>query len=307
MRSTRISCHSAYLWILLSYWITWGSGCALSSAQVWTVRMVDEDSLSVESTNLHVDFSKDQAWTIRNIRYMGREIVGEYGANGTVVSAEPRKELNTTDRWHGTGHGKEDVSDYTVFVDSIPHEFRAGMTFSGSEIMLRKESTMGPLGHTAQITFPASGDHFIEKHAYSVLEDFEERFYFVYAFMHCNTNALDQWLALLGGGKEQEGKAGKQDKSFSLKQDIKGIIFYSEALGTGVVYEYPEVYRGADPFRNSIWDREHDNKLYFRPDIRVEDFKTGDRFEFSLKVTPFSAQQTNWKETGRSLAGFGAK
>ena len=215
--------------------------------------------------------------------------------------------MNPKDPWHGTGHGKEDVSDFKVFVDNIPHKFQAEKTYSGSVVMLRKESTMGPLGHTAQITFPATGDHIIEKHSYSVRDDFQERFRFVYAFMHCNTNALDQWLALLGGGKELEGKAGTQDKSFSLKQDIKGIIFYSEAHSAGVVYEYPEVYKGSDPFRNSIWDREHDNKLYFRPDIGPKDFKPGDRFEYSLKVTPFSAQQINWKETGRALTGFDAK
>ena len=84
MRKTRKSGRSAYLWILLSYWITWGGGCAVASAQVWTVRMSGEDTFSVESRNLYVDFSKDQAWTIRNIKYMGQEIVGEYGANGTV-------------------------------------------------------------------------------------------------------------------------------------------------------------------------------------------------------------------------------
>ena len=59
MRMTRISGHSAYLWILLSYWITWGEGCAMSSVQVWTVRMVGVDSLTVESKNQYHDDNKD--------------------------------------------------------------------------------------------------------------------------------------------------------------------------------------------------------------------------------------------------------
>ncbi|MBN1294208.1 MAG: hypothetical protein JXB48_20400 [Candidatus Latescibacteria bacterium] len=306
MKKTRIWRHIAYMWFLLLFWVSFESGCGKSSDsnEVWSVHIVGVDSLVVESRNLLVDFSKSQAWTIRNIKYMGKEIVGEHGANGTVVSAEPKKELNTTDRWHGTGHGKEDVSSFTVVIDNIPQEFHAGMTFSGNEIKLRKESIMGSLGHTAEITFPKTGDYIIEKHSYLVLDDFKERFYFVYAFMHCNANVLNQWLALLEGGKELEGKAGKQDNSFSLQQDIKAIIFYGEEPGKGVVYEYPEVYKGAGTFKNSIWDREHDNKLYFRPDITVNDFNPGDRFEFVMKVTPFPAQPNDWKEKGRSLTGF---
>lgn len=296
----------AYSWILLPYLITWTAVSAMSSDQAWTVRMGAGDTLSVESKSLYVEFSKRHAWTIRNIKYMGQVIVGGPGANGTVVNATPGKGMNPKDPWYGTGHGKEDIKSFSVLVDNIPHEFQEGMTLSGKVITVRKESTMGPLGHTAQITFPESGDCILEKHSYIVLEDLNEGFRFVYAFMHSNNNALDQWLALLGSGKEQEGQAGKKDDKFGLGQDIKGIVFYSEALGKGVIYVYPEVYRGADTFKNSIWDREHDNKLYFRPEIRDEDFKVGSRFEFHLKVIPFSAQQTDWKETGRTLAGFGA-
>jgi len=279
----------------------------MSSNQVWTVRINSVDKLSVESNNLYVDFSRQQAWTIRNIKYMGQEIVGEHGANGSVVNATPRKGMNQKGHWIGTGHGKEKVTSFTIFVDNIPHEFQKGMTLSGKVITIRKKSIMGPLGHTAQITFPESGACIIEKHSYIVLEDLSERFCFIYAFMHCNNNALDQWVALLGHGKEQEGQVGKKDNKFSLKQDIERVIFYSEALNKGVVYIYPEIYRGADTFKNSIWDRSHDNKLYFRPEVMDKNFKVGDRFEFRLKVIPFSAQRTNWKEIGRTLTGFDTK
>ena len=159
---------------------------------------------------------------------------------------------------------------------------------------------MGPLGHTAQITFPESGDRIIEEHSYTVLEDLSERFRFVYAFMHCNSNALDQWLAQLGNGKELEGRAGKQNNKFSLGQDIKSVIFYSDVLSIGVAYVYPEVYKGADTFKNSIWDRLRDNKLYFRPEVKSR-YKVGDDFEFVLEMIPFSAQPTEWKDTGRKL------
>lgn len=54
---------------------------------------------------------------------------------------------------------------------------------------------MGPFGHASQITFSQSGNYITEKHSYTVLEDLKKRFRFVYAFMHCNNNALDHWLA----------------------------------------------------------------------------------------------------------------
>jgi len=149
--------------------------------------------------------------------------------------------MNLKDPWIGTGHGKEDVTSFTVLLDNKRHDFKKGLALSGKVITVRKESTIGPFGHTAEITFPESGDCIIEKHSYTVLEDLNERFQFLYAFMHCNNNALAQWLALLGDGKEQEGQAGKKNNEFSLKQDIKGIIFYSEALSKGVAYVYPEV------------------------------------------------------------------
>ena len=292
--------------VLVSFTACMGAFAA-SSDQVWSVRMSNKQTLSVESTNLHVDFSRKQAWTIRNIKYMGEEIVGEHGANGCVVNAKPKKGMDPKDPWIGTGHGKEEVTSFSVLVDNTPHELEAGKPFTCKVIILRKESKMGPLGHNAQITFPESGDCIIEKHSYTVLEDLNKGFNFIYAFMHCNNNALDQWLALLENGKEKEGQAGKKKNEFSLRRDIKGIIFYSEAMSKGVVYVYPEIYKGADTFRNSIWDRAHDNKLYFRPEVLGNNFKVGDKFGFCLKVIPFCAQQTNWKKTGRALAPFRVK
>ena len=59
---------------------------ALSSGQVWSVRMTAADTLSVESINLYVTSSKSKAWTIQNIKYMGKEIVGDtFGYRQKVI------------------------------------------------------------------------------------------------------------------------------------------------------------------------------------------------------------------------------
>ena len=88
--------------------------------------------------------------------------------------------------------------------------------------------------------------------------------------MHCNNNSLDQWMALAGGRKELEGRVGKGDGQFSLKEDARTVIFYSAAMKKGVAYAYPEIYEGEAGFNNAIWDRKGDNKLYFRPALRID-------------------------------------
>jgi hypothetical protein len=155
---------------------------ALAGEATWTVRMIQkqqQNRLSVESGTLFVDFLEQHAWTIRNIRYRGDEIVGEHGANGSVVNAKPEADARTKDPWIGTGHGKEKVQRLTILVDGRERPYQPGETCSGQVVVIRKLSNLGPLDHEAEITFPASGDRIIERHAYKVVEDLGRRFNFV--------------------------------------------------------------------------------------------------------------------------------
>ena len=72
----------------------------------------------------------------------------------------------------------------------------------------------------------------------------------------------------------------------------------------GVVYAYPEVYEGEADFKNAIWDRKGDNKLYFRPAVGKK-YGVGDRFEFRLQVVPFSAEPDDWNDKAKKLAEEG--
>jgi hypothetical protein len=297
---------AALLFGLLVGFLTAGDS-ALAGEATWTVRMVQkrqENRFSVESRALFVDFLEQHAWTIRNIRYRGDEIVGEHGANGSVVNAKPEADAKTKDPWIGTGHGKEKVQRLTILVDGQARPFEPGGTCSAQVVVIRKLSNLGPLDHEAEITFPASGDRIIERHAYTVVEDLGRRFNFVYAFMHCNNNALDQWLALAGKDNELTGRVSQDDGQFSLKQDARTVIFYGAAMQKGVVYAYPEVYEGEADFKNAIWDRKGDNKLYFRPAVGKK-YGVGDRFEFRLQVIPFSAEPDDWKGKAKTLVEQG--
>jgi len=286
------------------------SGCqAAAKDAVWTVRMFDQAGgkrpgkrFSVRSEALYVDFNEPCAWTILNIKYHNDEIVGEHGYNGSVASARPKKGSKRKSNWIGTGHGFETVKSLSIVVDGRPYKYKQGDTVSGKTVVIRKESNLGPLDHRSEITLEACGDRIIETHSYKVIEDLSKRFHYLYAFMHCNNNALDQWLAVTEGDKELTGTVGKGDKSFSLKSDVRVVIFYSEAMKKGVAYVYPEVYKGRDTFKNSIWDRKNDNKLYFRPEVKKMGYQLGDTFEYRLTVIPFSAEPGQWKQKGKQLA-----
>ena len=66
-----------------------------------------------------------------------------------------------------------------------------------------------------------------------------------------------------------------------------------------MVYLYPEVYEGYADFKNSIWDRKKDNKLYFK--VGPPDCPPGGTVDYYLKMIPFSAEPENWKDVARPL------
>ena len=58
---------------------------------MWDVRVFEREGgrwFCLDNGALYVAFMEKWAWTIRNIKHMGDEIVGEYGAHGSVVRME---------------------------------------------------------------------------------------------------------------------------------------------------------------------------------------------------------------------------
>ena len=292
----------------------------ITEDSIWTIKMFQKEEgnwFSVESNSLYVDFMEEWAWTIRNIRYMGDEIVGEYGAHGSVVRVDTG--TGPKDYYYiGTSHGHETVKNFSIFVDGKKQQYDSGAVYSGKKVVIRKESNLGPLDHIMEITFPGSGNYIMEKHSYKLVEDLNERFSFLFAFMHELSTAFDFWLAILPDLSELEGDLQKRIQGrISLGHDIKSIIFYSSTDKKGVTLAYPKVYKGAEKlkveirkestehFGTSIVDMKIGNsKLYFRPEVKKMGYKVGDIFEYTIKVIPFSAQPKDWETIGKSLAVF---
>lgn len=288
----------------------------------WTISMFEKKQdnwFSVENNLLYVDFMEAWCWTIRNIKYMGDEIAGEYGAHGSVV----RVDTGTGPKdyyYYGTSHGLETVKNISILVDGKDQAYKLGNTCSGKVVVIRKESNLGPLDHRMEVTFPSSGDYIIEKHSYTVVEDLDKRFSFLFALMYENSKAFDQWLAVLPDGEELEGELrNRVDGRISLGRDIKSVIFYSSMMKKGAAFVYPRVYKGAsklkserkpgttDHFGTSIVDmmsKVGNSKLYFRPEVKGMGYKIGDTFEYSIKVVPFSAEPAEWRSQGKKLAAL---
>jgi hypothetical protein len=269
---------------------------AVASPMTWRVQMFakgQENWLSIEGADLYADFSQTDAWTLRNLRYRGVEIIGIHGANGSVVNVV-RPAGGEANPWIGTSHGKEKVASFTITIDGQRVDYQTGRTYSGSQVVLVKRSNLGPLDHQAEIRFPASGDRIVEKNSYTPVKDSLDRLNFLYAFMHCNNNRLNQWLALLPDGEMLQGKVVRDDNAFSLTRDVRAVALYDDQDQVGVAYVYPEAYPGVEGFRNAIWDRKLDNKLYFRPALPQEAWEAGKHVEFQLEVIPFSAGPNDW-------------
>jgi hypothetical protein len=266
---------------------------------------------SVDNGTIYADFSDRAAWTLRKLKYKGEIMVRDHhGAwNGTVCSIPDNIPVEGDPRWSGTGHGDEKIESLQLLVDGQPHEYSKDMKLEGAEIRIVKKSRMQALAHTAEIVFPASGDYIMEKHHYKAVEDMAGKFNFMYAFMHCNNKSMAEWLAGLDAENktEEEGIADKnslaaplKDIPVSLEKDIKSLAFYNAEIKKGLVYVYPEVYKGSGKFKNSIYDRTIDVKFYFRPEIDPKS-PVGKEFFYQIKVTPFEAEPEEWKNVAREL------
>ncbi|MBE9511770.1 MAG: hypothetical protein IMY71_12915, partial [Bacteroidetes bacterium] len=287
----------------------------IAEDSIWTIKMFQKEEgnwFSVESKTIYVDFMEEWAWTIRNIRYMGDEIVGESGAHGSVVRMDTgsgRKDYY----YIGTSHGHETVKNFSIYVDGKEQQYDSEAIYSGKKVIIRKESNLGPLDHRMEITFPVSGNYIIENHSYKVVGDLTKGFSFLFAFMHVLNKEFDLWLAEQDAGKVIEGKIpNKYDgRIAALESDIRMLILYGQSIKKGVTFVYPEIYKGAAKisaemklgttthFGNSIVDRKNDNKLYFRPEVKDMGYKVGDTFEYSIKVIPFLAEPDEWKVKGK--------
>ncbi len=277
--------------------------CACCSAEpVWQVAMSESKTgriLTVSNLVLTVTLSEKAYWTIREIHSGGTLMVGAYGANGAVANVKPAaRPPDNKDSFMGTGHGFETISSYKVTLDGRDVDLKSGEGLSARVVTLTKISKIGPLDQIAVIEFPASGDRLVEQTRFTANCTLADNLNFVYAYMHCNDNALTDWLAWLDADKTIEGRCVSDDRSYGLQRDVRAVALFGPEIGKGLVYTYPEVYAGGAK-GNFFWDRVRDNKLYFRPRIPGVINLAGDTVLYELTIMPFSATTSDWREQAK--------
>jgi hypothetical protein len=261
---------------------------AAPSAKSDTGHAVIKDGILTITENAYqLSFIKKSSWTIQQMFFDGKLLLSPTGAFGTVAN------LKVTG-WHGTGHGNETVEKASLDVDGEKYDLEDGLDLRGSKFILFKQSVIGPYRQFDTITF--DGTRIVEDFHYEIMDD-DSDVNFIYAFMHCFTNKTDQWMAQLGDGSVEEGKF-LDDNSFTLKKDIRWAAVYDSPESIGLVYVYPEVYKGYPPFNNSFWNRPRDNKLYLRPALPKG---IGQKFHFKVTLQAFSATPENWRKNAKSL------
>lgn len=275
-----------------------------SAGPVWHVAMTTGKAgqmLTVSNGVLSVTVSEKVFWTIREIRSGGTLLVGAFGANGAVASVKTAARLpEAKDGWMGTGHGFETVGSYTVALDGKPVGLKPGETAGAQVVTLTKASNIGPLDQVAVLRFPETGDRMIETTRFTANRTLADSLDFVYAYMHCNDNALTEWRAWLDQEKTLDGACVKDDRSYGLQKEVRAVALFGPGAGKGLVYVYPEVYPGG-PKGNFFWDRTRDNKLYFRPKIPGAIERSGDTCAYQVTVIPFRAEAADWKDAAAKL------
>ena len=283
--------------------------CARCSAgPVWQVAMSENKTgrlLTVSNRVLTVTLSEKSYWTIREIRSGGTLLVGAFGANGAVANVKPAaRPPDNKDSFMGTGHGFETISGYTVALDGRDVDLKPGEGLGARAVTLTKASKIGPLDQIAVIEFPESGERLVERTRFTANCTLADNLNFVYAYMHCNDNALTDWRAWLDSEKTLDGRCVKDDRSFLLRREVRAVAIFGPDIGKGLVYAYPEVYSGG-PKGNFFWDRTRDNKLYFRPRIPGAINLAGDTVMYELTVMPFAASAEDWREqAGKRLTAL---
>lgn len=213
----------------------------------------------------------------------------------------------------GTGHGGEIVYTLTLLVGQNetydllgeghgPALPSAGMVWpADTTLTFRKHSQIGPFLATQDVTLDAALGLTVSARLTLGYDAPVSSVNWLYPAMTMFSLPFKRWVAETADGR-QVGGVFLSDGSFSLKENIQWAAVFDDDSGRGAVYQYPFAYNGSGTFRNSIWNRAYDHKLYLRLDpARVQ----GDKVEVRHTVEGFLATNLTWVQTAKSLVRSG--
>ncbi len=244
--------------------------------------------LSVRVGEHAVDFSAEQAWTIRSITIDGNPIGGATGFYGTVLV--PRG-----GNWIGTGHtegGREIVHSISLIVDGSEQPVTVDTTIEADEVTLIKDSTIHEF--RARTTVTVGRDDIYQRQELEAVGDMGITL--MYLFMHCWSHTTTNWLAELPDGETMQGELS--EKGFEINRDTRWIAEYEPNWSMAIIGYTPRVAAGPGS-ATRIWvvpDRY--NKHYTqRVAGNGEQFAAGDRLDYEMIVRGVKAETRDWQRT----------
>ena len=221
----------------------------------------------------------------------------------------------------GTGHGGEfvysliltvatgttnvDIGTYDLLGDGRAPSLPAGGKTqwpANSLLRVRKQSQLGALLADQTVLLHPTRGITVSANFTLAYDAPPSQLNWLYPAMTMWEVQHERWVAMAANGTLLGPFPFRLDGSFALHADILWMAVWkdgsSEHASRGAVYYYPAAYNGSGTFKNSIWERSHDHKLYLRVDpCRVK----GCSFEICHAVQAFAATNTTWVQVAQGL------
>lgn len=267
------------------------------------VHRTEGPSLVFQVGPYRLRFAEKPSWTLRELLFSGKVLLSPSGWMQPVLFEN--NVPKGSDPFLGTGHRPEsDVKVEVTDNQGKSHAVTETLNLPGSPTLtLHKTSVFqsaysGPLyQHEAWVGLGSNG--LTERYRLTPIGPGVSNIAHAYVFMHIFSNTTKSWMVLNEEGKFLQGEF-LDDNSFSLRKDISGAFIFDPTQQVGFTLRFPEVYVGKPGFKNSFWNRPHDNKLYLQVDPPR---KEGAVTEYRCSLAGVSVAGENWESEAKHFLG----
>ena len=262
----------------------------------WVIFLVNplRADIAVQCGNLRVKFSAKASWTIRNISKNEKSMCNFTGsAQGSVIRVDGE--------FAGSGHLNEKLTSALIDIDGVEQEIANGNTYTGRQVRLTRKSTLGGAYSLVSVLTITPGQ--IKENVHFRGLDAAKNCSIFYAFLGSRANRLTEYITFNPDGSiSKQGRSDRDDKKHielgeravaQLDPDSKDGML---TLLTKCAYQQ---------IRSFIWDREWDNKLYFRIKEIEGPASPANHFEFEKLMIFVKAEDDLSKLVCVNLSGEG--
>ncbi len=244
----------------------------------------------LKAGNTTATVSPTNNWTLSELSWFKGDLISAASAQGTVVEEGGV--------WVGSAHGGEATVSATLLVDGTPAALQDNQTYSGSNLALTRNTTLGEtfqLTSTMQITETKLTETVSLTRTAST-----KAIATVYGFLGSRDNRFTRYASFDENGVVlSSGTMTADDGTMVHLAPAVSLAQYDPVTGDGIV---STITAGENlDLVPSIWDRAGDNKAYFRfMDIEGA-VPAGTIFNLTQEVSFFEATESEWLAEAQSV------